>query len=343
MSEHPNSGLLSPFDQRDDLEPDLRLGFLLTPAFTILPLAGFIDAVRHSADDADHSRQVFCHWEVLSHDLTPVTSSAGLAITPWKTFPEAGQYDYLVIVGGLLDHLEEIPPETLEFIEAQYTSGVKLIGLCTGSFAIAKAGLLEGKRAAVHVHHRVEFLDRFPNALPVENELYVADDDIITCPGGTAAIDLAVEILIEHCGKSRGMKGLTALIVDEHRSAHKVGRLPYQDLEDCGNWRVAQAVKIMRQKLRAPDTTQKLAQMLGSTVRQLNRAFQDHAHATPQEVWRDMRLQHARWRLMNSKRTVTQIAHECGFADSSHFSRWFKTRFGETPSEYRRQRLIKQR
>ena len=276
-------------------------------------------------------------------DLEPITSSAGLSIAPWKTYEDAGSYDYLVIVGGLIEHLDQIQPRTLEFIKQQYAKGVTLVGLCTGSFAIAMTGLLDGKRAAIHAHHRLEFINMFPKAIPIENELYVSDGGILTCPGGTAAIDLAVEILIERCGRSRGMKGLTALVVDEHRAAHKVGRLPYQDLEECGNWRVEQAVKIMRQKLREPDTTERLAQMIGSTVRQLNRVFLKHAKATPQEVWRDMRLQHARWRLLNSKRTITQIAFECGFADSSHFSRWFRTKFGETPRSYREQRLARQR
>lgn len=330
-------------DAEAAVEPDVRFAFILTPAFTILPLAGFIDAVRHSADDADRSRQVFCHWDVLSNDLKPITSSAGLAITPWKTFDQAGDYDYIVVVGGLLDQLEKIDPATYEFLRAQHAAGVKLVGLCTGSFAIAAAGLLDGKRAAIHAHHRPEFQDMFPLATPIDNELYVHDDGISTCPGGTAAIDLAVEILIERCGRSRGMKGLTALVVDEHRVSHEVGRLPYQDLEECGNWRVEQAIKIMRQKLQNPDTTEHLAEMLGSTVRQLNRVFLKHANATPQEIWRDMRLQHARWRLMNSKRTITQIAYECGFSDSSHFARWFKSKFGETPRAYREKRLAKPR
>ncbi len=326
-----------------EIDPDVRFAFILTPAFTILPLAGFIDAVRHSSDEADRSRQIFCNWEVLSHDLKPVTSSSGLSILPWKTYRDAGEYDYIVVVGGLINQLEGIHQDTFEFLRRQHAKGVKLVGLCIGSFAIAKAGLLEGRRAAIHAHHRLEFQEMFPGVIPIENELYVSDGGIVTCPGGTAAIDLAVEILIEHCGRSRGMKGLTALVVDEHRSAHEVGRLPFQDLEECGNWRVEQAVKIMRQKLREPDTTEKLAQMLGSTVRQLNRVFLQHAKATPQEVWRDMRLQHARWRLMNSKRTITQIAFECGFSDSSHFSRWFKNKFEESPRSYREQRLAKRR
>ena len=339
-------GIMNTFftpERPDGAEPDVRIAFLLTPAFTILPLAGFIDAVRHSSDEADKSRQIFCHWEVLSTDLTPVASSAGLSISPWKTYDEAGEYDYLVIVGELIDQLRLIQPESLEFMRQQHAKGVKLVGLYTGSFAIAMAGLLDGKRAAIHAHHRVEFVNMFPDVVPIENELYVSDGDIVTCPGGTAAIDLAVEILIEHCGRSRGMKGLTALVVDEHRGAHEVGRSPYQDLEECGNWRVEQAVKIMRQKLRDPYTTTRLAEMLGSTVRQLNRVFHIHANATPREVWRDMRLQHARWRLMNSKRTITQISYECGFADSSHFSRWFKKKFGEGPRSYREQRLARPR
>ena len=326
-----------------DMVPDVRIAFILAPAFTVLPLAGFIDAVRHSADESDRSRQIFCHWEVLSINLDPITSSSGLSVLPWKTFEDAGEYDYIVVVGGLIDRLDETHADTLDFIKEQFFKGVKLIGLCTGSFTIAKTGLLKNKRAAIHVHHRMEFLELFPDVVPVENELYVNDGGILTCPGGTAAIDLAVEILIEHCGVSRGMKGLTALVVEEHRSAHSVGRLPYRDLEECGNWRVEQAVKIMRKKIFQPDTTQKLAQMLGSTVRQLNRVFLEHAKASPQEVWRDMRLQHGRWRLMNSNRTITQIAYECGFADSSHFSRWFKVRFGETPRSYRENRLARQR
>ena len=294
-------------------------------------------------DEADHSRQVFCQWDVLGHDLDPVPSSTGIAVTPWKTYSEAGAYDYVVVVGGLIEHLEGIHPDTYEFLRTAHAKGSKLVGLCTGSFALAQTGLLDGKRAAIHVHHRLEFVEKFPDVVPVENELYVSEGDILTCPGGTAAIDLAVQILIERCGRSRGMKGLTALVVDEHRSAHEVGRMPYQDLEECGNWRVEQAVRIMRRKLREPDTTVHLARQLGSTVRQLNRVFAQHAKATPQEVWRDMRLQHARWRLMNSKRTITQISYECGFSDSSHFSRSFKLRFGETPRQYRQQRLATQR
>ena len=330
---------LSRSDLSDGIsQPDIRVAFVLSPQFTLLPFAGFIDAMRHSADDGDRSRQIFCQWECVGATLDPVQASCGVEIPPWRTFGAVDHYDYIVVVGGLLTSLDDHHPETLAFLRSGYEAGVSIIGLCTGSFVMAAAGLMDGRKCAVHVHHRQELLDRFPGVFSVTNEMYVFDHGLITCPGGTAAIDLAVDILTQHCGRSRGMKGLAALVVDEHRAAHDVGRLPYDDLSECGDWRVENAVKLMRQNLGSPQTIEQLAKTIGSTVRQLDRAFARHAKAPPQSVWREMRLQHARWRLVNTTRSITQIAHECGFADSAHFSRWFKRDFGEAPRTYRESR-----
>ena len=325
------------------VEPDVRVAFLLSPDFTLLPFAGFIDAMRHSADEADRSRQIYCRWTCLSATLDPVRSSCGLEVLPWDTFGEPEEFDYVIIVGGLLSSFDQHFPETFEFLRLAASRDVSLIGLCTGSFAMAEAGLMNGKRCAVHIHHREELTTKYPEVIPVTNEMYVFDDGRITCPGGTAAVDLAVDVLSAHCGKSRGMKGLTALVVDEHRDAHHVGRLPYQDLEDCGDWRVERGVRLMRQSLTEPYPISRLAEIIGTSTRQLDRAFARHAKMRPQQVWREMRLQHARWRLVNTSRSISQVAFECGFADCAHFSRWFKRSFGETPHNYRSLRKVKAR
>lgn len=337
MASHELAQGRTPSDE-DAIEPDVRVAFILSPDFTLMPFAGFIDAIRHSADEDDRSRQIFCRWECLSATPDPVRASCGIEVLPWRTFEDFDDYDYIIIVGGLLSSFDRHFPETFEFLAAAHQGGVSIIGLCTGSFVMAEAGLMNGRRCAVHVHHRQELLERYPNVLPVTHEMYVFDQDLITCPGGTAAIDLAVEVLTAHCGKTRGMKAITALVVDEHRAAHDVGRMPFHDLEECGNWRVETSIRLMRQNLREPYPIGKLAQTIGSTVRQLDRAFAKHADKSPQAVWREMRLQHARWRLMNTSRSITQIAHECGFTDSSHFSRWFKRDFGESPRSYRESR-----
>ena len=324
-------------------EPDLSVAFLLAPDFTLLPLAGFIDAVRHSADEADRSRQIYCRWACLSATDEPIRSSCGLEIVPWGPLKDAGSYDYLVVVGGLLPSMERLLPGTLEFIREAADAGRSIVGLCTGSFIMAEAGLMKGRRCTVHTHHRREFVDSYPDSILVNNEIYVVDGPFITCPGGTAAIDLAVDILCDHCGKTRGMKGLTGLLVDEHRSAHHIARLPHRDFEDCGDWRVEQAVRLMRHNLGTPMRIEDLANDIGSTVLQLERAFKRHTKKLPLALWRDMRLQHARWRLLNTSRSVAEIAFECGFADSSHFSRWFKKEFGMPPQRYRQMRATEVR
>lgn len=334
-SNHSTAGQTS---DASAIEPDIRVAFVLSPQFTLLPFAGFIDAMRHSADDGDRSRQIFCRWECVSANLQPVSASCGVQVLPWRTFGDPSEYDYVVVVGGLLSAFDQHLDATFDFLRRAHGQGVSIIGLCTGSFAMAEAGLMAGRRCAVHIHHRQHLLERYADVIPVVNEMYVHDEKLITCPGGTAAIDLAVEILSEHCGRNRGMKGMTALVVDEHRGAHHVGRMPFQDLEECGEWRVETAVRLMRQNLRNPCSIKRLAQNIGSTVRQLDRSFNQYAEKSPQTVWREMRLQHGRWRLLNSNRSITQIAHECGFTDSSHFTRWFKRVFNESPQAYRKMR-----
>ena len=320
------------------VEPDIRVAFVLSPQFTLLPFAGFIDAMRHSADDGDRSQQVFCRWECVAATLQPIRASCGVEVLPWRTFGDPAEYDYVVVVGGLLSAFAQHADATFEFLRRAHRQGVSIVGLCTGSFAMAEAGLMNGRRCAVHIHHRQDLVERYNEVIPVVNEMYVRDEKLITCPGGTAAIDLAVEILSEHCGRNRGMKGMTALVVDVHRGAHHVGRMPFQDLEECGDWRVENAVRLMRQNLRSPCSIERLAQTIGTTLRQLDRSFRQYADQSPQALWREMRLQHGRWRLMNSNRSITQIAHECGFTDSSHFSRWFKRLFSEPPQTYRKTR-----
>lgn len=319
-------------------EPDIRVGFLLSPSFTLLAFAGFIEALRHSADEADRSRQIYCSWTCLGPSLDPITASCGMETRPWELYGNPADFDYIVVVGGLLTSFGEHAPETFDFIRRAATQGVPLIGLCTGSFALAEAGLLDGRRCAVHFRHRQEMKSLYPKVIAVSDEMYVMDQDIITCPGGTAAIDVAVELIMRHCGKARALKGLAQMVIDEHRAAHHRVRNPYDDLANCGDWRVERAIELMHQNIGEPLPIEALARKMGTTVRQLDRAFSSHAKVSPARFWRGMRLQHARWRLVNSSRTVTQIAHECGFADCAHFSRWFKKSFSESPRNYRRRR-----
>ena len=96
---------------------------VLAPDFTLLPFAGFIDAMRHAADEDDRSRQIYCRWALLSFDEAPIRSSCGLQAVPWRRFDGPGRYDYVIVVGGLLSSMAEADPRLLAFVRAAAAAG----------------------------------------------------------------------------------------------------------------------------------------------------------------------------------------------------------------------------
>jgi len=317
------------------IEPDLNVAFILSPCFSLVPFAGFIDSLRHAADEADFSRQIYCSWTVIAPDLAPITASCGVPITPNLTFAEAGTFDYVVLAGGQLPWCLNVPDETLDFLRAAYMNGTKIIGLCTGSFILARAGLLDGKSCSIHIEHRTQFQNLFPNTKAEADRIYINDGGIITCPGGTSALDLAFTLIETHCGKARAVKALTSLLVDRHRASHHMPQQRFGHLTSCGNWRVEQAVTLMERNFSNPHSIAALAARLNTSERELNRAFQKYAHSSPSAIYRKMRLSHGQWLLVNTTRTITQIALECGFSDAAHFSRWFRKAYADSPSHFR--------
>ena len=143
----------------------LSVCFILLKKFTLLPFSAFIHPLRHAADTLDRSRQIFCSWKILSDTMKPITSSCGTEIKPHGTYNSKDKFDYIVITGGLLPYTLNINSKTKAFILDNVKKNIPLIALCTGSFVLAKLGLLNGKRCAVHSSHLKEMQNRFPEVI----------------------------------------------------------------------------------------------------------------------------------------------------------------------------------
>ena len=321
------------------IQPDLRIGFVLVPGFTILPLAGFIDTLRHAADESDHSQQVYCKWKILGPSLEPIPSSCGITIPPWEVYGDPGEFDYIVVVGGQTDLIRAVSKQTYGFLNKAEELRIPLVGLCVGVFVLAEAGLLTYQKCAVHPRHLNEFIERYPNIIPIIDELFVIDLNRITCAGGTAAIDLAVSILMNHLGETQARKGLSHMMVDQHRENLHTPRHPYDELDHCQDLRIKDAVALMKKNLTFPFGVKDLASKLGCSQRQLERAFQKHAQISPAKFWRQLRIKRARWYLLNTNMNITRIAFDCGFSDCAHFTNLFTQIYGESPSRFRSVRL----
>lgn len=315
--------------------PDLRVAVILTPRFSLLPVASLIDCLRHAADEADHSRPLHCSWEIVGTQAGLVTASCGLAMEQGGALPDPRRFDYVVVAGGQLPWSLDVPARVLAYLREAHAAGACVAGICTGSFVLARAGLLDGRSCAVHIEHRAQLEALFPRVRARTDQVFIRDGNVLTCPGGTAAIDLATALISHHCGRSRAVKSLTSLLVERHRAAFTMPPRSFAHLATCGNRTVEQAVEIMERHLEAPFALASLAATLHVSPRELSRAFARHAGCTAGAVWRRMRLDHARWMLLSTSRSVTEIAVETGFADAAHFSRWFRRAFGLPPSAFR--------
>lgn len=317
-------------------EPELRVGFLLAPRFSLLPVASFLDALRHAADEADFGRQIYCSWKILGQKAAEtVEASCGLVVQVETKFPDPREFDHLVVAGGQLPQCLEIGEDMLAYIRKARRAGVGLVGICTGSFLLAKSGVMDGHRCAVHVEHERQLRGLFPHVTPVTDQIIVSDNGILTCPGGSSALDLAFTIIRTKCGRSRAVKALTSLMVGRGRMAELAPDHEYAYLATCGHQKVEQAMGMMVCHLSSPFQISDLASRLNITKSGLHAAFLQRAGTGPLEVWRNIRLTYGRWLLLNSNRPVTEIAYECGFADAAHFSRWFKRKYHKPPSEFR--------
>jgi transcriptional regulator GlxA family with amidase domain len=311
------------------------MGFVLAPRFTLTAFAGFVDAMRLAADDRDGSRQIDCEWAVLGSEHGPIASSCGAMIQPWAFMEDPKKFNYIVVVGGLLHGGQKVLPGTHAFLRAAARAGIPLIGLCTGSFVLARAGLLDGYEACVHWLHRDEFLNEFPSVRVEANRMFVIDRDRLTCAGGTSVVHLATHLIEKHCSRAQAVKSLRILIEDTPLPSNAwqpEAVVTYQAQDSI----VRQAMLMIEQDLTHIKPLSALSRSLGVSMRQIERRFVSDVGMTPREYRLRLRLARAKWMLEHTDRSVTEIGIDCGFNESSHFSSTYKRYFNTQPSHARR-------
>ena len=318
----------------------IRFGIVLLPNFTLTAFSGFVDMLRLSADEGDYSKPVRCSWSVIGDTLAPVRASCGIQITPWETFENAEPFDYVVVVGGLLHSGPQATDETLQFIRQAARGNATVVGICTGVFALMRAGVLDEHRICVSWFHYWDFVERFPTVNPdalIADRLFVIDRRRITCSGGRASIDVAAAILLRHFEHATVQKALRILLVGEMQKGNAPQPHP-PGLEPATHPKVKRAILLMEQHVGRSLPLEELAGKLDMSPRQLERLFKAETGKSPQVFAKQVRLRTAAWLLTSSDRTVADIASSCGFSDASHLGREFRKQFGVPPIMFREQR-----
>jgi transcriptional regulator GlxA family with amidase domain len=317
-------------------EFELRVGIVLWPKFPMLSLAGLCDGLRHAADVGDQSRKMRCSWAILGIPGTSIEASCGIRVPVDTPLSESLNYDYIAVIGGLLPHLGDADPRYPAFLRYVNELDIPLIGICTGSFVLAKLGLLAGHTPCIHHFHIDDWKAMHPQ-LPFETHThYAISARRITCAGGISIVELAAELVRLHCGPDRAAKVVHQMTVKTNSTATHVARRHALGYDTSDREKLRQAIVLMEKNISTPLEIAVIARLVDSSSRQLERVFLSDTGLSPSEYYRNSRLKYGRWLLTTTDLPIVTIAFESGFSDASHFIRHFQQLYGMAPGRLRK-------
>ena len=306
----------------------VKVVILVTPHFNLSATAGFVDPFR-AANYLDGTTHFA--WEFVSVQGGATLASNGVQIQTRPLSEIQGDKRDMIIVSSSWAPEQHGGTALNSALWRWARQGATLGGLDTGAFVLAQAGLLKDRRATVHYEHMDAFGEMFPDCT-LSEELYVFDGNRITCAGGSAAMDFALQIIRATQGDALANAAARYLF---HQSVRPAGTRQNADpIEPLGNVApraVRRAITLMEQNLETPMAIAEICQKTCISHRQLNRLFATYVRKTPALYYRDIRLDRARGLVTQTEMAMAQIALASGFASQVHFSRAYRERFGLPP------------
>ncbi len=301
------------------------VGVLLYPKFSNHCLANVVEPLR-AANTL--SRKQLYQWQFLTADGLQVESSSGLPILPSCSLSDHPGGDYLFVLPSY-DVREHTTPANAMSLRSAAKRFQRIVGLDTGSWLLAAAGLLTGRRATIHWEEITSFSETF-DLVDVVTDRFVVDRDILTCGGAMTAFDLVLDMISRTHGESLHLEVAAFFMHSDAERPQSFDRKP------TGSDIVDRAVGLMSSNLEIPFLISDLAAKTGVTQRRLEVEFNSRLGASPQTVYKRLRLLSARRYAEQSNYSVAEIALRCGYQNPAAMTRAFVKEFGLTPSALRK-------
>ena len=305
-------------------------GFLLLPGFPMAALASAVDVLALSNYEA--GKELYRSF-MLSIREREVESMNGITSLVDYRIEDAPDFDFIVVCCGI-GGARVRTNNGENWLRSRYLKGATIGAVSTGSWVLARAGLLTGKRCTVHWEDLDAFQDSYPDLL-VTTEIYESDGRIFTCSGGSAATDLFLSFVEKDHGKSLTSAVADQLVLETVRSNDAHQRMHSKEMLKSSSFKLADAVGLMETHLDEPISIGGLASQLKMSERQLERLCKENLGQTPQLYYRELRLRHARSLLLTTQLSVSQVAFAAGFCTSSYFAKCFQRLYGLPPSKFR--------
>jgi len=309
----------------------VQIGFLLVPNFSMLAFSSSIEPLRMANQLAG---ETLYDISVLGATRDPVSASNGIAIAPDKLLEQAINFDAVfVCAGNLIQHSAD--PHVVNWLRAAGKREMILGAVCTGTYVLAKADVLDGRRCTIHWENMASAREEFPQ-LVISPELFEIDDDRYTSAGGTAPLDMFLHEIRNVHGNDLASAITEQFMCDRIRDKHDRQRVPLTQRIGTNQPKLAEAVQLMEANIEEPMTLDELSQHVGLSRRQLERLFQRYLHCVPTRYYLELRLERARQLLLQTSMPIVDIALACGFISAPHFSKCYRDTFGLPPRDERR-------
>lgn len=311
------------------------LGFLLLPKFSMMAFVSAVEPLRVANRLAGAE---FYRWEIVSLDGASIAASNGMSLVADRNLAQLGRSPSryrTVVVGAGFEPEQGYDRRIRDWLRRLDRNGVELGAMDTGSFVLARAGLLDGYRATTHWEVLDSFREQFPK-VEAEGGLFAIDRNRLTCAGGTAALDMMLHVISRRHGHRLATAVSEQFIHARIRDPQDRQRMEPAARQGVSHAGLGRAIALMEKNLEEPLDAGRMARAAGLSQRQLERLFRQHLNTTPQRYYLDLRLQRARALLQYSEMPVVEVAVACGFGSAAHFSRSYHAWAGRSPRAERR-------
>ncbi|NBR34929.1 MAG: GlxA family transcriptional regulator [Rhodobacteraceae bacterium] len=303
-----------------------RFVFVLMENFTLLSFASALDALRIANRMAN--RELYS-WKFIGDGGQEVGCSAGTVFKLDDDLVELHRDDIAILCGGM-NIQSATTKRLLNWIRREARRGLTMGGLCTAAYPLAKAGLLDGKRATIHWENQDSFSEEFLE-VNLTKSVFVVDGNRLSTAGGTSSIDLMLKIIADDHGEELANAVADQMIYSSIRTDQDTQRLSVPTRIGVRHPKLSQVIQMMEQNIEEPISPATLAKNVGMSTRQLERLFRRYLSRSPKRYYMELRLQKARNLLMQTDMSVINVALACGFASPSHFSKCYRAHYSTTP------------
>lgn len=307
-----------------------RIGYLLPTGFQVMALA--TQSVFELANLVAGER--FYELACYSASGGAVTAALGTTLQT-RSYTARSNADTWMVVGVINPLAAQCAPELLHALIKCSSRARRTVGLCTGAFVLAEAGLLAGRRATTHWAYTDALQQRYPDVQVEADRIFIADDPIWTSGGMTAELDLALALVEKDLGNDVARSVAHRLVMHQRRAGGQSQHSEVLKLAPRSE-RIARALDHARRHLAEPLGVEALAAAANLSPRQFSRVFTAETGQSPAKAVERLRLEAARLLIEKGRHPLEVVARETGFRDRRHLREAFLRGFGQTPQSLRR-------